>query len=180
MLRKMSALVVALALLAGCGSASAPGASPSGSGASSAPAASATARSSASAIGSSSPSADASAEPSTEASGSAAAPASPNGSAAAVIGDLSAQSQVVVQSIAQIAAQTGVQVSDLQLQSAEATEWSDGSLGCPDPATSYIQVITSGYKVVLTDGTRTYDIHTSDSGNAVWCDNGTAKSLTGN
>jgi hypothetical protein len=85
----------------------------------------------------------------------------------------------VLQSITQLAAETGIQASNLTLQSAEATEWSDGSLGCPDPATSYIQVITPGYKVVLTDGTRTYDIHASQSGQAVWCDNGTPKPLGG-
>lgn len=90
---------------------------------------------------------------------------------------MGAQGRIVLQAISQIAAQTGVQASNLSLQSAEETEWSDGSLGCPDPATSYIQVITPGYKVVLTDGTRTYNIHASQQGNAVWCDNGTPKSL---
>jgi hypothetical protein len=93
---------------------------------------------------------------------------------------LSAQGRVVLETITQLAAQTGVQAGNLQLQSAQATEWSDGSLGCPDPATSYIQVITPGYKMVFTDGTRTYDVHAGQNGRAVWCDNGTPKSLTGN
>ena len=187
MLRTAGSFIVALALLAGCSSASAPTVSPSPSAAGSASAgASASAvdapSGSASAGGSSSPSASAStsASASEAADSSASAAPSASGSAGAVAGDLGAQGRIVLQAITQLAAQTGVQASDLSLQTVEATEWSDGSLGCPDPATSYIQVITPGYKVVLTDGTRTYDIHASQQGNVVWCDNGTPRSLGGN
>lgn len=117
----------------------------------------------------------------TEAATESAAPsAAASGSAGAGNGNLSAQGQVVLQAIAQVAAQTGIQPNKLSLQRAEETEWPDGSLGCPSPGAAYIQVVTPGYKVVLTDGIRTYDIHASRQGKVVWCDNGTPKSLTGN
>lgn len=77
-----------------------------------------------------------------------------------------------------LASQINQQADALTLQSKEEAEWSDGSLGCPDPATSYIQMIIPGYKLVYTDGTQTYNVHTnSDGSNAVWCDNGTPKNI---
>ncbi len=172
MLGKAILLVVALVALAACGSPSAStGSTTPTSSAATSPAAS---TSSTSAAGS------ASASPSGSTGSSASA--TPSGSAASSASDnsLIAQAPIVLETITQLATQTGVQASNLQLQSAEATEWSDGSLGCPDPATSYIQVITPGYKMVFTDGTRTYDVHASQNGRAVWCNNGTPTSLTGN
>jgi hypothetical protein len=41
----------------------------------------------------------------------------------------------------------------------------------------YTQAIVPGYKIVMSDGTRTYDIHASQQGQVIWCDNGTPKPL---
>jgi hypothetical protein len=77
----------------------------------------------------------------------------------------------VAQALAQ---QSGADVDGLQLTDKVAQEWSDSSLGCPDPATMYMQVITPGYKLTFSDGSKTYEVHTNEAGtNAVLCENGT-------
>jgi cytoskeletal protein RodZ len=62
---------------------------------------------------------------------------------------------------------------NLTVKSIEEQEWSDSSLGCPDPAAIYLAVITPGYKIVLADGTSEFDVHTNSDGSLmVWCNNG--------
>jgi hypothetical protein len=41
----------------------------------------------------------------------------------------------------------------------QSIEWSDASLGCPQPRRSYMQVVTPGHRVVLRDNKHTYRIH---------------------
>jgi len=66
-----------------------------------------------------------------------------------------------------------VPADQLTLQSSEEVEWSDGALGCPKPGMMYTQALVPGFKLTYTDGTRTYDIHTDNSGNQIiWCNNG--------
>ncbi len=72
-----------------------------------------------------------------------------------------------------LAKQTGVEASALQLTDKEAQEWSDSSLGCPDPAALYLQVITPGYKLTFSDGTKSYAVHTDDTASRlVLCERG--------
>mgnify|MGYP001815861242 CR=1 FL=1 len=47
----------------------------------------------------------------------------------------------------------GVKPEDVVIVSVEAMEFSDSSLGCPQPDMSYLQVITSGYKVIASTPT---------------------------
>lgn len=68
---------------------------------------------------------------------------------------------VVAPARAALASHLGVAESTLTLTSAMAQEWSDGSLGCPDPAKGYIQVIIPGYLLVFSADTQSYAIHTS-------------------
>lgn len=44
--------------------------------------------------------------------------------------------------------------------SVEAVEWSDTSLGCPQPGMAYAQVITPGFRVVLAVKRQMYKYHT--------------------
>lgn len=82
--------------------------------------------------------------------------------------DLSAtEQQLVEQAMKLVATETGVAVTELTLTSIEAMEWPDSSLGCPQPDTMYMQVITPGYQITLTDSKGTvYDIHTGSEPNA--------------
>ena len=55
--------------------------------------------------------------------------------------------------------------------SAQAVEWPDGSLGCPQPGMAYLQVITPGYKLVLAAGGQEYSYHAATEGEFFLCEN---------
>jgi hypothetical protein len=46
----------------------------------------------------------------------------------------------------------------------EPAEWSDASLGCPEPGKAYAQVITPGYRIVLRVGEKEYELHSDREG----------------
>lgn len=60
----------------------------------------------------------------------------------------------------------------ITLVKVEPKEWADASLGCPDPAMMYAQMLTPGALVTLNDGSQDYAVHTSADGFAVLCENG--------
>jgi len=59
---------------------------------------------------------------------------------------------------------------DILVTSIEAVQWSDSSLGCPQPEMMYLQVITPGFRVILQAQGQTYEYHTDQGRNAVLCD----------
>lgn len=59
--------------------------------------------------------------------------------------------------IVDAAARAGVQPSEVVVVSATAAEWSDGSLGCPQPGMNYTQALVSGYQVILRAAGRDLD-----------------------
>jgi hypothetical protein len=64
---------------------------------------------------------------------------------------------------------------DLPLQSANAKEWPDGSLGCPAEGSAYPQVVTPGFLLVFTDAAQStrYEVHAGRSAaQLVLCENG--------
>ena len=63
----------------------------------------------------------------------------------------------------------GVDLSAATVVTAEAVEWPDGSLGCPEPGMFYTQAITPGYKVVISVGGVEYDYRATDAGQARLC-----------
>lgn len=69
-----------------------------------------------------------------------------------------------------LASELGCQVDEIQILTVEAMEWSDSSLGCPQPGMMYMQVITPGYRVVLEYETKHYTVHTDQGRRAVRCD----------
>ncbi|WP_026369159.1 hypothetical protein [Kallotenue papyrolyticum] len=80
---------------------------------------------------------------------------------------------VVQQVLTALSNQVGVATDRWQVVSAEAVEWPDSSLGCPQPGMMYMQVITPGYRLELSDGTRRYEVHTDrDASNVVLCQDG--------
>jgi hypothetical protein len=50
---------------------------------------------------------------------------------------------------------------EITVKQAEATEWSDASLGCPMPGVMYAQVITPGYLIVLEANGQEWEYHAS-------------------
>lgn len=47
------------------------------------------------------------------------------------------------------AAHLGVEEAAIELETAEAVTWRDGSLGCPKPGEMYTQALVDGYRIVL-------------------------------
>ena len=88
-------------------------------------------------------------------------PAAPDGLAD---GDL-------VSLIEQASAETGVQAGDIQIVTAEAVTWSDGSLGCPEEGQMYTQALVPGYRVILEVAGEEIAYHASEAGDFQACAN---------
>ena len=71
-----------------------------------------------------------------------------------------------------LAQKLGLGVDQLQLTAKETREWRDSSLGCAAPGMMYAQVITPGFKLTFSDGTKTYEVHTDERGSRfLLCEN---------
>ena len=59
--------------------------------------------------------------------------------------------------------------ADIHFVQVSHMEWPDSSLGCPQPGVEYLQVITPGYRVLLTVETKPYSVHTG-GGHTIVCE----------
>ncbi|MSQ35216.1 MAG: hypothetical protein EXR57_05310 [Dehalococcoidia bacterium] len=59
-----------------------------------------------------------------------------------------------------LASEMGVPVAEFKLLSYALVDWPDASLGCPVPGTSYAQVITPGWKILVGRRAEVYEFHT--------------------
>lgn len=64
----------------------------------------------------------------------------------------------------------GLNPSMVTVQSVEQQEFSDASLGCPQPDQMYAQVVTPGYKVMLEAQGQTYDYRLDTGETVIRCD----------
>ncbi len=71
---------------------------------------------------------------------------------------------------ADLAARLGIDVAEIELVSAEAVDWPDAGLGCPEPGMIYAQVITPGYRLVLTAEDVEHRYHTRGTGEFRACE----------
>jgi len=71
--------------------------------------------------------------------------------------------------IAAIAADLGVPPESVQVIAMESRDWPDSSLGCPQPAMLYAQVITPGYQVLVEVSGERIEYHTDELGTVVRC-----------
>lgn len=83
---------------------------------------------------------------------------------------LAGAEQVVQLAQKDLAQRLDLAAEAIQLVSVEAVEWSDTSLGCPQPGMMYAQVITPGFGVVLEAEGERYEYHTDTGRFAVLCD----------
>ena len=69
---------------------------------------------------------------------------------------------------------TGTDYKQVEVLSVESVDFSDSSLGCPQPGMAYIQVITPGHKVMTTasgpEGAKKFDVRVAGS-NGLICNN---------
>lgn len=68
-----------------------------------------------------------------------------------------------------VAAHVGAPAAALKVVSDDAVDFSDSSLGCPQPDMAYLQVITPGHKVVIDYAGERYDVRVS-GGRAFICE----------
>lgn len=73
--------------------------------------------------------------------------------------------------LADASARAGVPVDDFTVRRSEATTWSDGSLGCPQPGEAYTQALVDGYwvELVAPDG-RVVDYRVGNGGYFKLCE----------
>lgn len=81
-----------------------------------------------------------------------------------------AEAQAIVDLVLNDAAtQLGVEPSALSITSIEPMDWPDSSLGCPEDGGVYAQVISPGYRIIVTDGAASLEYHTGPNDIIVAC-----------
>jgi hypothetical protein len=58
-----------------------------------------------------------------------------------------------------LARRLGIATTEIELVSYESKEWSDSSLGCPQPDMKYAQVPQDGFLIILAAGDSSYNYH---------------------
>lgn len=72
-----------------------------------------------------------------------------------------------------MAQRLGIRSDTIVELTGEFVEWSDGSLGCPEPGVVYTQAQVKGYHVVLQAGNTVYDYRATTRGAFRLCANPT-------
>lgn len=102
--------------------------------------------------------------------GGPAAPAEPPAEADRGASLLDAEAQAMVNTVTDDLARTlGVSPDEIEVVSVEEVMWRSSALGCEKPGEMYLQVITPGYKIVLSAAGQPYEYHTDTQGNFVQC-----------
>ena len=73
------------------------------------------------------------------------------------------QEVLVEQAVSDLSERLEVDLEEIEVKSVEAAEFSDASLGVPEPGKTYAQVITPGYIIQLEIEGKTYRYHASQS-----------------
>lgn len=75
--------------------------------------------------------------------------------------------QVVDAALTRLSQSLGVKVEQIQVLSSERVEWPDTCLGLPGQNESCGQVVTPGFRIVLSANGQQYEFHTNESGTQV-------------
>ena len=81
------------------------------------------------------------------------------------------QDAMVAVARARLAAYLSVAEDALNVQSAEAKEWPDGAIGCPQAGRMYPQIVTPGYLIVFNSNGTSYEVHTGREDVIILCEN---------
>ncbi len=63
----------------------------------------------------------------------------------------------------------GIDKREITVVAVEAVNWPDTSLGSPEPNTMYAQVITPGYRILLSCAQEIHVYHTDRGDRVVYC-----------
>ena len=77
--------------------------------------------------------------------------------------------QIVSRAKSDLAKRRGVPVESIVPRSVESVTWPDASLGCPKSGRAYAQVLTPGYRLVLSDGSTDFEYHSDSLRRVVFC-----------
>jgi hypothetical protein len=75
--------------------------------------------------------------------------------------------------LADAAQRSGTPAESLEVVTAAAVTWNDGSLGCPEPGMFYTQALVDGYQVVIDTGDEQLDYRVGSGGSFRLCENPT-------
>lgn len=113
------------------------------------------------------------ATPAAPATATAAPAARPSPSATPVFATLTPEPDVLPEGVARaitlLASASGASPQFIRLDSWDRTAWPDSSLGCPEPGKSYAQVVTPGWKIVLSAPDGQHEFHADAGGRLVDC-----------
>jgi hypothetical protein len=79
--------------------------------------------------------------------------------------------KLVIMAKEDLAQRLSLSVTEIKLIEIAEAEWSDSSLGCPQPGMDYLQVITPGYLILLESNGTQYEYHSNRDTYAVYCEN---------
>jgi hypothetical protein len=67
------------------------------------------------------------------------------------------------------AAHLGIDKTELHVDDIQSREWGDASLGCPQPGILYSQIVTPGFLVLVSTGSKHLEYHADSRGHVVLC-----------
>lgn len=68
-----------------------------------------------------------------------------------------------------LARREGIQPGQIGVATVVDVQWPSTALGCPQPGMAYAQVITDGFRIVLTAGGKQYEYHSDRGSRVVLC-----------
>jgi hypothetical protein len=78
--------------------------------------------------------------------------------------------QAVNQALQNAAAHLSIGAGELRVDTVEARQWPDSSLGCPQPGTLYSQIVTPGFLIVIsTSSGKQLEYHSDARGRVMLC-----------
>lgn len=94
---------------------------------------------------------------------------SPTGQASSTSEEPGEQAADLHSAVEDLAERLDIPADDIQAGPLESVTWPDGSLGCPRAGQSYPQVLTDGYRVILTAQGHDYAYHAGPEGEWFYC-----------
>lgn len=83
--------------------------------------------------------------------------------------DMTTLQSAIDAALTDAARRTGLERTELEILSADAVTWSDGSLGCPQPGMMYTQALVPGFRIRIRAGAETLDYHAGRGGAPTFC-----------
>ena len=79
--------------------------------------------------------------------------------------------RLIEQAIQDLAQRLSISAGQISIIQAREVVWSDSSLGCPQPGMMYLMVLSPGFQIILSDGSREYHYHASQVSPVFYCEN---------